>query len=79
MRNTHINIGTGKELSIKEVATLIQEKIGFDGELAFDASKPDGTLRKLPEMHKEFRAFKKQLEETKNLSFFGKIKKILGL
>ena len=42
VRNTHINIGTGKELSIKEVATLIQEKIGFDGELVFDASKPDG-------------------------------------
>ena len=38
VRNTHINIGTGKELSIKEVATLILEKIGFDGELVFDAS-----------------------------------------
>lgn len=50
--NTHINIGTGKELSIKEVATLIQEKIGFDGELAFDASKPDGTLRKLTDVSK---------------------------
>lgn len=52
VRNTHINIGTGKELSIKEVATLIQEKIGFDGELAFDASKPDGTLRKLTDVSK---------------------------
>ena len=43
---------TGKELSIKEVATLIQEKIGFDGELVFDASKPDGTLRKLTDVSK---------------------------
>lgn len=52
VRNSHINIGTGKELSIKEVATLIQEKIGFDGELVFDASKPDGTLRKLTDVSK---------------------------
>ena len=52
VRNTHINIGTGKELSIKEVATLIQEKIGFDGELVFDASKPDGTLCKLTDVSK---------------------------
>lgn len=52
VRNTHINIGTGKELSIKEVATLIQEKIGFDGELVFDASKPNGTLRKLTDVSK---------------------------
>lgn len=52
VRNTHINIGTGKELSIKEVATLILEKIGFEGELAFDASKPDGTLRKLTDVSK---------------------------
>lgn len=36
-------------------------------------------LRKLPEMNKEFKAFKKQLNETKNLSFFGKLKKLLGL
>ena len=52
VRNTHINIGTGKELSIKEVATLIREKIGFDGELTFNSSKPDGTLRKLTDVSK---------------------------
>lgn len=52
VRNTHINIGTGKELSIKEVATLIREKIGFEGELAFNSSKPDGTLRKLTDVSK---------------------------
>lgn len=52
VRNTHINIGTGKELSIKEVATLICEKIGFEGELTFNSSKPDGTLRKLTDVSK---------------------------
>ncbi|WP_075557256.1 GDP-L-fucose synthase family protein [Parabacteroides timonensis] len=52
VRNTHINIGTGKELSIKDVATLIREKIGFEGELTFNLSKPDGTLRKLTDVSK---------------------------
>lgn len=52
VRNTHINIGTGKELSIKEVATLIREKVGFGGELTFNASKPDGTMRKLTDVSK---------------------------
>jgi len=47
IRNTHINIGTGKEVSIKELAILIKEKVGFGGELRFNTSKPDGTMRKL--------------------------------
>jgi GDP-L-fucose synthase len=47
VRNTHINIGTGKEITIKQLACLIKEKIGFSGELIFNASKPDGTQRKL--------------------------------
>lgn len=47
IRNTHINIGTGQEISIKELANLIKEKIGYRGELVFNSSKPDGTLRKL--------------------------------
>ena len=52
IRNTHINIGTGKELSIQNVAFLIKEKLGFDGEIIFDASKPDGTMRKLTNVSK---------------------------
>lgn len=52
VRHTHINIGTGKELSIKEVAMLIGEKTGFEGELTFNSSKPDGTLRKLTDVTK---------------------------
>ena len=47
VRNTHINIGTGKEISIKELAYLIKRKIGFNGEIVFNTSKPDGTMRKL--------------------------------
>jgi GDP-L-fucose synthase len=52
IRNCHINIGTGKEISIKEVAELVAEKIGYDGELFFDRSKPDGTMRKLTDPSK---------------------------
>ena len=52
IRNTHINIGTGKELSIQNVAFLIKEKLGFDGEITFDVSKPDGTMRKLTDVSK---------------------------
>lgn len=46
IRNTHINIGTGKEVSIKQLAELVKEKIGFNGELVFNTSKPDGTMLK---------------------------------
>jgi GDP-L-fucose synthase len=47
VRNTHINIGTGEEISIRNLAFLIKEKLGFMGELEFNTSKPDGTMRKL--------------------------------
>lgn len=52
IRNTHINIGTGKEISIKKLATLIKQKIGFSGELVFNTEKPDGTMRKLTDVTK---------------------------
>ncbi|HEY5510367.1 MAG TPA: GDP-L-fucose synthase [Prolixibacteraceae bacterium] len=52
VRNTHINIGTGKEISIKDLALLIKEKVGFNGELVFNTSKPDGTMRKLTDPSK---------------------------
>jgi GDP-L-fucose synthase len=45
--NTHINIGTGKDLRIKELAELISRITGFLGQLKWDSSKPDGTFRKL--------------------------------
>ena len=52
LRNTHINIGTGKEISIKELAETIKEVIGFEGELYFNSDKPDGTMRKLTDSSK---------------------------
>jgi GDP-L-fucose synthase len=42
-----VNIGCGEDLTIRELAELIAEVVGFKGELAFDTSKPDGTLRKV--------------------------------
>jgi GDP-L-fucose synthase len=47
IRNTHINIGNGKDLTIKELANLIKEIVGFDGLIEWDTSKPDGTFQKL--------------------------------
>lgn len=47
IRNTHINVGTGKELTIAELANKIKDTVGFAGELRWDSSKPDGTMRKL--------------------------------
>jgi GDP-L-fucose synthase len=52
IRNTHINIGTGKEISIKALAELVKEIVGFEGELYFNTSKPDGTMRKLTDPSK---------------------------
>ncbi|MBO7213010.1 MAG: GDP-L-fucose synthase [Rikenellaceae bacterium] len=51
-RNCHINIGTGKELSIGELAKLIAEKVDYKGEIVFNTSKPDGTPRKLTDPSK---------------------------
>lgn len=47
VRNTHINIGTGEEISIKALAELIKKEVNFAGDLLFDTTKPDGTMRKL--------------------------------
>ncbi len=52
IRNTHINIGTGKEVSIAELANTIKEVVGFDGDLFFNSDKPDGTMRKLTDSSK---------------------------
>jgi GDP-L-fucose synthase len=50
--NTHINIGTGVDLTIKELANLIKEIAGFSGQIDWDDSKPDGTWRKLLDVSK---------------------------
>ena len=52
IRNCHINVGTGKELTIRELSELVVKAVGFEGEVKFDASKPDGTMRKLIDVSK---------------------------
>ncbi len=52
VRNTHINIGTGKELTIGQLAELIRQTVGYQGQIKWDASKPDGTMRKLCDVTK---------------------------
>ena len=46
-RLSHLNVGTGVDVTIKELAETIKEIVGFKGKISFDQSKPDGTLRKL--------------------------------
>ena len=52
IRNCHINVGTGKELSIRELSELVVRAVGFEGEVYFDSNKPDGTMRKLIDVSK---------------------------
>ncbi len=52
IRNCHINIGTGKEITIADLAQLIKSTLGYEGEIRFDSSKPDGTMRKLTNVSK---------------------------
>ena len=52
IRNTHINIGTGEEISIENLAKLIADVVGYSGQFQFDSNKPDGTMRKLTDVSK---------------------------
>ena len=52
VRNTHVNIGTGIDISIKELAETIKEIVNFNGELYFNTAKPDGTMKKLTDPSK---------------------------
>jgi GDP-L-fucose synthase len=52
IRNCHINVGTGKELTIRELSELVVKAVGFEGTVEFDTSKPDGTMRKLIDVSK---------------------------
>ncbi len=52
IRNCHINIGTGKEISIKELSELVVKTIGYKGDIVFDTTKPDGAMRKLTDVSK---------------------------
>lgn len=52
IRNCHINVGTGKELTIRRLSELVAEAVGFEGTIEFDSTKPDGTPRKLIDVAK---------------------------
>ena len=52
IRNTHINIGTGKDISIKALAEVIKDTVGFNGTLFFNTDKPNGTMKKLTDPSK---------------------------
>ena len=52
VRNTHINIGTGKDITIKDLAALIKKVVGFKGGFIFNTEKPDGTMRKVTDVSK---------------------------
>lgn len=52
VRNTHINVGYGEDISIADLASLVCKIVGFEGEIVFDTSKPDGTMQKLMDSSK---------------------------
>lgn len=52
IRNTHINIGTGVDIRIKDLVLKIKDEVGYGGEVYFNSSKPDGTLKKLTDCSK---------------------------
>jgi len=79
IRNTHLNIGIGEDLSIKELAILIKKIVKFSGDIVWDTTKPDGTMRKLLNVSKINKAgwkAKINLEEgiSKNYSWYLKDK-----
>ena len=72
IRNTHINIGTGIDISIKDLANTIKNIINFNGELVFNTSKPDGTMVKLTDpskLHKLGWKHKVELEDGIELMY----------
>jgi GDP-L-fucose synthase len=66
----HVNVGTGKDLTIKELAEMIKQIVGFEGEIKWDTSKPDGTRRKLLDITKIYK-----LGWSFNISLTSGIKK----
>ena len=52
IKNSHINIGTGHDITIHDLSVLIAKEIGYEGTIIFDSNKPDGTMRKLVDVSK---------------------------
>lgn len=70
--NETVNLGTGKELSIKELAELVKKVVGFKGNITFDITKPDGTPRKLLDVSKLKKlgwTYKTELEDGIKLAY----------
>ena len=70
--NQPINIGTGKDLSIAELASLVKKAVGYEGDIVYDTSKPDGTPRKLLDVSKLNNmgwSYKTELEEGIELAY----------
>lgn len=70
--NETVNLGTGKELSIKELAELVKKVVGFKGNITFDTTKPDGTPRKLLDVSKLEKlgwTYKTELEDGIKLAY----------
>jgi GDP-L-fucose synthase len=70
--NETVNVGTGKELSIKDLAYLMKKVIGYEGTIDFDTSKPDGTPRKLLDVSKLAKlgwTYKTELEDGIRLAY----------
>ena len=70
--NDFFNIGTGKEITIRGLAELIKEVVGYEGEIVWDTTKPDGTPRKLLDVSKlesQGWKYKMELREGINLSY----------
>ena len=70
--NETVNLGTGKELTIKELAELVKKVIGFKGEITSDPTKPDGTPRKLLDVSKLEKLgwyYKTELEDGIKLAY----------
>ena len=67
-----MNLGTGKELTIKELTELVAKVVGYEGEIKWDSTKPDGTPRKLLDVSKLEglgRKYKTELEEGIRLTY----------
>ncbi|KGO89409.1 GDP-L-fucose synthase family protein [Flavobacterium suncheonense] len=68
VRNTHINIGTGQDITIADLAELVKTTVGFNGNFVFNTAKPDGTMRKLTDVSKlNSMGWKHQVEITEGV------------
>lgn len=79
--NETVNAGTGKEITIKELTTLVSEIVGFKGDILWDRSKPNGTPRKLLDVSKAQEMgwhYKTELEEGIRLSYEDFLKNFAG-